>query len=399
MIYCHFSRAGSAEFMNETTSQRIDAIDLRGVKVAPDTSWIFVSVKTADQVGIGEASLLDRDAEVAAVAAQYSEQLIGQPVSSMARIFTSLPFATLPEASFSSAVMQALCDIDARTRQCSVAAVVGEMQRTVIPAYANINRATRDRTPDGFAATARQAASEGYTAFKIAPFDEVQPDMDRKEMAAAAVAGCQRVARVREVVGDNVRLMVDCHWRFSPQGSLDLVDALSELSLHWLECPMVENDDTLDSIKAVRDRANGVDMLLAGCEKSILQRGFDGFLKTGAYDVMMPDVKYAGGPHEMLEIEKLFGRYGVEFSPHNPTGPVAHVASAQICAALPDSGLLEMQFRETELFDQIVGGNNPPVVDGNVMLDSDTRGWGLALDTQVLDELEQTVRWSSESAG
>jgi len=35
---------------------------------------------------------------------------------------------------------------------------------------ANINRATRLRTPEGFAATARRAQAQGFSAFKAARF-------------------------------------------------------------------------------------------------------------------------------------------------------------------------------------------------------------------------------------
>ncbi len=36
--------------------------------------------------------------------------------------------------------------------------------------YANIERATRLRTPEGFAATARRAQAQGFSAFKAARF-------------------------------------------------------------------------------------------------------------------------------------------------------------------------------------------------------------------------------------
>ena len=37
--------------------------------------------------------------------------------------------------------------------------------------YANINRATTERTPAGFAATAKRAVGEGFRAVKAAPWD------------------------------------------------------------------------------------------------------------------------------------------------------------------------------------------------------------------------------------
>ncbi len=47
------------------------------------------------------------------------------------------------------------------------------------------------------------------------------------------------------------------------------------------------------ALKRLRARANAAGMRLAGCETEVRREGFRPFLKAGAYDVMMPDVKYA----------------------------------------------------------------------------------------------------------
>ena len=53
------------------------------------------------------------------------------------------------------------------------------------------------------------------------------------------------------------------------------------------------------------------------------------------YDVLMPDIKYAGGFAGMGAIARVCAEHGVGFAPHNPTGPIAHVASIHACAAAP----------------------------------------------------------------
>ena len=47
-------------------------------------------------------------------------------------------------------------------------------------------------------------------------------------------------------------------------------------------------------------------MVLAGLEKKVLIHGFEIYVKSGVYDIMMPDIKYAGGPDELIALEKLF---------------------------------------------------------------------------------------------
>ena len=73
-----------------------------------------------------------------------------------------------------------------------------------------------------------------------------------------------------------------------------------------------ENLENINSIRKLRSIANKFGIKLAGLEK-ILKDGFYKFLIGEAYDVMMPDVKYAGGPDEMIEIEKTIFKNNVEF--------------------------------------------------------------------------------------
>ncbi|MBV8458256.1 MAG: hypothetical protein JO122_16765, partial [Acetobacteraceae bacterium] len=77
------------------------------------------------------------------------------------------------------------------------------------------------------------------------------------------------------------------------------------------------------------------------------------FLDAGAYDVMMPDVKYVGGISAMIELAEDMRIGGCTFSPHNPSGPVCHAASLHVCAAATALQRLEMQFDETPLFDSL----------------------------------------------
>jgi galactonate dehydratase len=66
----------------------------------------------------------------------------------------------------------------------------------------------------------------------------------------------------------------------------------------------------------------------------------------------------------MLHLAEIFDRAGVAFSPHNPTGPVCHAASLQVCAAAGSIDRLEVQFDETPLFAKLVGDGVPPVQNG-----------------------------------
>src|SRR5690606_26036207 len=159
-----------------------------------------------------------------------------------------------------------------------------------------------------------------------------------------------------------------------------LIDAVGDLDLYWIECPIDEGLEHLSALRALRERANRRGIRLAGGEKMIRKAAFESYAAARVYDVMMPDVKYAGGIEEMLAISTLLAEHGIAFSPHNPTGPVCHVASVQVCAAASVIDALEVQFDETPLFNEILVQGQPLLVNGKAQLDPDAPGLGIVMN-------------------
>jgi len=184
------------------------------------------------------------------------------------------------------------------------------------------------------------------------------------------------------VLAPGQELFVDCHWRFPPALAADVGDALAERGVTWFECPIAEGMEAIPDLKRIRARANARGMRLAGLEELPAPSAFRPFIDAGAYDIVMPDVKYAGGVGGILAIAAAARAHGIACAPHNPTGPVCHAASLAACAiaTLP---LLEHQFDETPLFFMLAGGSLPRPASGASVLPSGT-GFGIGLDTGVL---------------
>jgi galactonate dehydratase len=372
----------------------IDLLRLICVDVAPGTKWLFVNlVLESGESGWGESSLNGEEAAVTRAAEKLFPQLLGMDLSSAA-LFQRLPFSTLPEAAISSGVMQAFQDADARMAGLSLVERIGERRRDDVGLYANINRRTVNRSPAAMASSAVDAVQAGFQAVKIAPFDEVRPDLTHREMRQAMAVGVERIAVVREALGPGTRLMIDCHWRFNEGGALEMIDAVAPMALHWIECPVAETESHIDMIKRLRSKANAAGIRLAGLETKILTEGFLPFLRAGAYDVMMPDVKYAGGPTEMLRIAALLDQHNTIISPHNPTGPICHAHSLHLCSAFETLDLLEFQFDETPLFDRLIDGGLTPAEGGVVASDRSRIGLGVSLsdDPELSSEIVYSRR-------
>jgi galactonate dehydratase len=74
-------------------------------------------------------------------------------------------------------------------------------------------------------------------------------------------------------------------------------------------------------------------------------------------------------------------RHGIEVSPHNPTGPIAHAHTVHVCTALGLQQAVEHQFGESPLFQDGVVGSLPAFEGGHFTAVA-APGLGLALNPQ-----------------
>jgi len=365
----------------------IVGIALMHVRISPKTIWLFVQVTDASRaVGTGEATLQREEAEVAAALAQLVPTLLGRPAEPRALAHVALQGQTCAFGAAVSALDHALWDLAGQRAQQSVARLLGA-SRSEIELYANVNRGLPTREPVAFAHAARSAVAAGFRAVKIAPFDEIDtfgrwgspiaPTLQRLE------PGLARIAATRAAVGPEVDLMVDCHWRFDEAWAQRVIDACAAFKLYWVECPIPEDDANLPALKRLRARTHAHGMRLAGGEDGVGRDAFMPFLTAGAYDVLMPDIKYVGGFAEMRAVATMAAQHGVAIAPHNPTGPVAHMASVHACAGLEGFARLELQFNESPLFDALVTPSSPAPVSGRVAVPN-RPGLGAALSPDAV---------------
>lgn len=359
---------------------------LHRLAISAKTRWVFVQLEDADgRIGSGEATLNGKEAALTAAAERMAPSALTSFAATPAAFATATQPRDLAEAALVSAIDQALWDLHAQQVGVRLVDALGGARRASLPLYANINRRTVERTPQGFAHSARDAWDAGFRAFKVAPFDEVDPALCAAGGGEAAMqAGLARVAAVRAQIGPACRLMVDCHWRFDEATAARLIDAAAESGVYWVECPLPEIDAHIAALVRLRGVANARGIRLAGMEQGVGFAAFRPYCEAGAYDVMMPDVKYMGGLGEMLRAAEAFAGFGVAMSPHNPSGPIAHAASLQVGAAMASFDALELQFDESPLFDALGGGAVPARVAGNSALPAGP-GLGVRLDARLLE--------------
>jgi galactonate dehydratase len=348
----------------------------------------MVEVSTADgAMGTGEASLHFADAEVCAALACIGQRLEGLTVREAIDALRSLEHHDLPRVAARCALDQALHDIEAQRQGVPIWGLLRGRESRRFPVYANVNRRTRDRRPEGFAASARSAVEAGFDAVKIAPFDNLTPRLGSDEAHALLDAGFARIAAVRAAIGPDRNLLVDCHWRLSPPLLTPVVRACAELGVYWIETPFTEDAEQIPAIVQARRQANARGMLTAGAELETAGPKLDRLISERCYDVLMPDMKYVGGYRKFIAVSEAAAAHGIRIAPHNPTGPVCHAHSAHASAAIDNLLILEMQFDETPLFAEVVTGKLPLPEHGLIEPPSGP-GLGARLDPELLASVE-----------
>ena len=291
-----------------------------------------------------------------------------------------------------SALDQAFWDLDARTASLPLAHHIHAKTldtgstsppTTQIGLYANINRGTKDRSPEGFAAQASAALESGHKAVKIAPFDGLTPARcDSSEGRTLIQAGLERISAVSQELGTQAELRVDCHWRFDEETATTLIEPLADRGVSWFECPIEERAANVTQLARIKEVANLSGMQLVGCETMSQWSMFAPYVENGAYDVIMPDVKYLGRLQDLAQIVHGAQTHSVDVALHNPTGPVAHLASIHATAALIPESRLEFQYDESPLFSgAIVDGT--PSTNGGVTSYPNLPGIGRLPDRNV----------------
>ena len=356
---------------------KIARIDLDAVHVNHRGDWIFVHVRTDDGLaGLGELRAgTGYQGRVRAVR-KLGASLEGKDPGAIEQIVAEVVDGEPDQDGLCalSAIEQALWDLKGKVLGVPVYQLLGGPCRSDIRLYANINRATTDRSPEGFARNAAAAVADGFDAVKLAPFDGMPGGMDTLEEAESGLA-CMRA--VRDAIGPDVDLLIDCHSRFSVRGALAVADALRELNLYWFEQPVPESD--MDAVVEVQQ---GCGLRTAGGEQRMLRRGFCEVFERRAMDVVMPDVTIVGGIGELKKVAGMAEAWGIPTAPHGPFGPVAIAAGVQAMAAHPAFSILEFGWVEVPWRSSLVAPEER-VVNGRIHL-SERPGLGVELNAEVV---------------
>jgi len=340
-------------------------LSFSAVRARPETEWVHFSLGDgAGIVGQGEITDTQLDQAIAPIVARLANNLRGQKLTddsdairlnniSVEQLESDIPLATAV-----SGLRCAIADALAQRAQLPLVDYLralydheGTAERRV-QLYSNINRALKptfdgpnDRSPDGFAEMAQRAMDAGFTTAKCAPFDECRAPFSNSGLPREAEIGLDRIRAAKAVIGPDRTLLVDCHSRFDLESALALEPELRAAGVGWFEEP-VDPIEMADDLRTIRDKA---EMTMAGAEMGYGVGLFTKLMEEDVLDVVMPDVKFCGGPVEAYLIgRELEARWEGSVSMHCPSGPLSLLASAHATAAFGNKIPLEHAVYEAD---------------------------------------------------
>jgi galactonate dehydratase len=262
--------------------------------------------------------------------------------------------------------------------------LLGGAFRKEILLYANYWFIHGGHNPEDYAQQAKRVVGDGFTALKFDPFahtnylfgDDLSSNLTLT--SAQEDLAYEVVRAVREAVGPDVQLAIETHALLSMPTAIRMAERLAPLNLMWYEEPV--GPESANTLKYIRQQTN---VPICVGERHYSRWGFRPVLEQQLVDYIMPDVTRCGGPSEMKRIATMAEAYNVMVSPHNPNGPLSTLASAHVCATIPNFFRQEFMYTDVPWRDAVI--SRPLNIKGGVLYLDGAPGLGVDLVEDVME--------------
>ena len=144
--------------------------------------------------------------------------------------------------------------------------------------------------------------------------------------------------------------------------------------MFWLE---IDSYDA-EGLRLIRDRAS---MPIASCESLFGRRQFRPFFENRSMDVAIIDAPW-NGVQESMKIAAMAEPYEINCAPHNFYGHMSTLMSANMCAAMPNFRIMEIDIDDVPWKDDLV--THPPVIQNGELIVPTRPGWGADINEEAV---------------
>ena len=374
-------------------------------------NWIFVKVVT-DQPGLwgwGEATLEWHTRSVVGAVEDIAQLLIGEDPTRIEYLWQKMYRQHfwhgngIVRGTAISGIDIALWDILGKIHNVPCHKLWGGPVRDYVRLYSHLGGGrmedfyeTDPTDASRFGELAQAAVEDGFTAFKsmavpwTMPLEGLQPIKYAEKCVAA----------MREAVGDNIDIMVDCHARPSPRMGLMFAKALEPYGLYWFEEPCWP-----ETVDAMADIQRAVVTPIATGERLVSQYAVKEYLEKRACSVLQCDITHVGGLTEIRRVAAMCDAYRISLAPHNPQGPVSTAASLELGFATPSYIICESVHSDVPWRDDIMTGSYEVEKKGRIVRPGTRPGLGVEINEAevakhpFVQELPQTVYYKDGAVG
>ena len=344
-------------------------------------NWLIVKVETDSGIhGIGEATLEGRSRTVETAVHELSRYLVGKDPFAIEKHYQELyrrAFYAGGEVQMSaiSGVEMALWDIKGKALGVPVYELLGGRTRDRIQLYANAWY-QQGMSVDEFHAAAREVVNLGVKGLKFNPWGR-RPDIDFYRLDNSVLnSGVEAVAAVRDAVGPDVAIYIDCNGIFNTTGNaIRAAKAIEPYNISFFEEPVPH--ENLDAMAFVRSK---IDIPVATGERLFTIFSFQQLLERQGADIIQPDMSNCGGILEARKIAAIADAHYVAVAPNNPNGEVAYAAAVQLAACIPNFLVLEHFPPEPWRFEVC---QNPMTVENGWLQIPDRPGLGVEFNEEA----------------
>lgn len=362
-------------------------------------NWIFVKVVT-DQPGLwgwGEATLEWHTRSVVGAIEDISTLLIGEDPRRIEHLWQMMYRQHfwhgngIVRGTAISGIDIALWDIMGKIHGVPCHELWGGRVRDYIRLYCHLGGGkmedfynTRPDDAARFGELAQKAVEDGFTAFKSMAVPETMPIEGLKAIHYAE--SCVR--SMRETVGDEIDIMVDCHARPSPRMGTLFARALEPYGLYFLEEPCWP--EVMDDLAHIQ---KSVSTPIASGERLTGIYAFRDLLEKRAVSIIQPDITHCGGLSEVRRIAAMAEAYRVGIAPHNPQGPVSTAASIEFGFSSPSYLICESVHADVPWRDEVVSEGFEVEPKGRIVKPNNRPGLGIEINEEVVKKypFEQEV--------
>lgn len=315
------------------------------VKVIPANSFLYVKIFTDEGItGVGESGAWGFLMASGEAAESFRTYLIGQDPLQIEHhwqyMYRCFHFRGAAVMGALSAIDIALWDIAGKYYGVPVYQLLGGKCRDKARTYYHVSGATTEE----LVASCVKAKEAGFNAVgHLSPFlDEPRSKPYYESYSKMINDAVDRVAQIREAVGNDMDLCLEMHRRLKPGEAIAFGHAVEKYTPFFLEDPCTP--DNFDSMALI---ANRVNVPIATGERIHTPQEFAMLLERNALAYARVSVCICGGITGARKIAAIAEAHNAMIVPHNPLSPISTAACLQVAAAVENFAIQELPDHST----------------------------------------------------